>query len=412
MLGQIIREAAGNLMAAKQRTLLALIGIVIGAGSVIAMINVGQMVQQQALLQFQALGPDLVNITIESGMSMGRPGGGMGGMGGMGGDRAGLPPDVALELIRGTPGLTMASPLITANASMVRDGRPVHAQMMAGTSALLNLTGVTMAEGRFISDIDDSEPFIAGARGAMERTFGELNTPPENPLRVGESLRVGGSLFTVIGTFDAGGYNPLLGFQPSNALFIPLHAARRVSDRPLVSQIIGRMGMGITPPDVERQMRDRLLALGRTEHASVRSAEELMQAMQQQMRLFTLLLGAVGSISLVVGGVGVMNIMLVSVMERRREIGLRLAIGARPREITWLFLIESILLSALGGGLGLVLGLGASYLFGSLTNTPFFPSQLAALVGVLVSASVGVFFGYYPARRASRLDPIEALRSE
>jgi putative ABC transport system permease protein len=410
MFGQIIREAAGNLMAAKQRTLLALIGIVIGAGSVIAMINVGQMVQQQALLQFQALGPDLVNITIESGMSMGRPGGGMAGLGG--GDRAGLPPDVALELIRGTPGLTVASPLITANASMVRDGRPVHAQMMAGTSALLDLTGVTMAEGRFISDFDDSEPFIAGARGAMERTFGEMNKPPENPLRVGEALRVGGSLFTIIGTFDAGGYNPLLGFQPSNALFIPLLAARRVSDRPLVSQIIGRMGVGVTPPDIEIQMRDRLLALGRTERASVRSAEELMQAMQQQMRLFTLLLGAVGSISLVVGGVGVMNIMLVSVMERRREIGLRLAIGARPREITWLFLIESILLSALGGGLGLVLGLGASYLFGSLTNTPFFPSQLAALVGVLVSASVGVFFGYYPARRASRLDPIEALRSE
>lgn len=408
MLGQIIREAAGNLLAAKQRTILALIGIVIGAGSVIAMINVGQMVQKQALLQFQSLGPDLVNITIEAGFS-GRPGA-MGGRGG--GQQGGLPPTVALDLIRNVPALVSASPLIAANASIVRDGRPVFGQMMAGTAALLDLTGVTMTDGRFVSDIDDSEPFIAGSRSAFEQLFGENAAEPKDPLRVGEALRVGGSLFTVVGTFKAGGYNPLLGFQPSNALFIPLNAARRVTDKPSVQQIIGRMGAGVRPADVELQMRERLTALGRTERASVRSAEELMETMQQQMRLFTLLLGAVGSISLVVGGVGVMNIMLVSVMERRREIGLRLAIGARPREITWLFLIESILLSAVGGVLGLILGLGASYIFGNFTGTPFFPSQLAALVGVLVSASVGVFFGYYPARRASRLDPIEALRAE
>lgn len=409
MFGQIIREAAGNLMAAKQRTLLALIGIVIGAGSVIAMINVGQMVKQQALLQFQALGPDMLNITIEAPPSMtgGQPGGGRGG-----GGRGGLPIDVALDLIARTPGLAVASPLIMANASMVRDGRPVYGQMMAGTSALLDLTGVTMAEGRFISDIDGSEPFIAGARGAMEQTFGMSMGPPKAPLRVGEALRVGGSLFTVVGTFDAGGFNPLLGFQPSNALFIPLHAARRVTDSPVVSQIIGRMAPGMTPQAIEAQLREALAAQGRTERATVRSAEELMQAMESQMRLFTLLLGAIGSISLVVGGVGVMNIMLVSVMERRREIGLRLAIGARPKEITWLFLIESVLLSGVGGLAGLILGLGASYLFGNFTSTPFFPSELAALVGVVVSGSVGVFFGYYPARRAARLDPIEALRAE
>lgn len=409
MLGPILAEAAGNLMAAKQRTLLALIGIVIGAGSVIAMINVGQMVQHQALMQFQALGPDLVNVVIEA------PPAGLGagpGAAPRGSGRGGLPPDLALDVIASVPSLSTAAPIIQASAMLVRDGRPAHAQMLATTTGVLDLIGVTMAEGRFISDLDASEPFIAGARGAFEMGFGEMAGPPKDPLKVGESLRVGGSLFTVVGTFDAGGFNPLLGFQPSRVLFIPLRAARRVSDAPLVGQIIGRMAPGATPAEVQRQIAARLQILGRRERATVRSAEELTQAMAQQMRLFTLLLGAIGSISLVVGGVGVMNIMLVSVMERRREIGLRLAIGARPREITWLFLAESVLLSAIGGGMGLMLGLGASYVFGSVTGTPFFPSELAALVGVVVSGSVGVFFGYYPARRAARLDPIEALRAE
>lgn len=245
MFGQILAEAAGNLMAAKQRTLLALVGIVIGAGSVIAMINVGQMVQHQALMQFQALGPDLVNVVIEA------PPAGLGagpGAAPRGSGRGGLPPDLALDLIASVPSLSTAAPIIQASAMLVRDGRPAHAQMLATTAGIVDLIGVTMAEGRFISDLDASEPFIAGARGAFEMGFGEMAGPPKDPLKVGEPLRVGGSLFTVVGTFDAGGFNPLLGFQPSRVLFIPLRAARRVSDDPLVGQIIGRMAPGATRP--------------------------------------------------------------------------------------------------------------------------------------------------------------------
>ena len=142
------------------------------------------------------------------------------------------------------------------------------------------------------------------------------------------------------------------------------------------------------------------------------SAQQLINGMAKQMRLFEMLLGAVGGIALVLGGVGVMNIMLVSVQERHREIGIRLAIGARRRDIQMLFLSEAVILAVLGGLLGILLGFGASYAFARVSNWQFLISPTAAPIGAGVSIVVGIFFGCYPAVMASRLDPIEALRSE
>ena len=144
----------------------------------------------------------------------------------------------------------------------------------------------------------------------------------------------------------------------------------------------------------------------------IRSAEEIIAQMQKQMRLFTILLGAIGSISLIVGGVGVMNVMLVSVAERKKEIGIRRALGAQRSDIQLQFIVESILLCMVGGLLGIGLGIGASYGISIFSKWSFSLSYDAILLGVIVSAAVGIFFGFYPARQASRLNPIDALRSE
>jgi len=144
----------------------------------------------------------------------------------------------------------------------------------------------------------------------------------------------------------------------------------------------------------------------------VRSAEELIQQMQKQMRLFTLLLGAIGSISLIVGGVGVMNVMLVSVSERKKEIGIRRALGARQGDIQGQFLMEAVTLCLVGGLLGAALGVGASRVIAHFAKWQFMVAYSAMLIGILVAAVVGIFFGFYPARQAAKLNPINALRTE
>jgi putative ABC transport system permease protein len=176
--------------------------------------------------------------------------------------------------------------------------------------------------------------------------------------------------------------------------------------------MIARTGPGVHYSDAEREILDYLGKQTRTPEWKVFSAEELIERMEKQMRLFTLLLGAVGSISLIVGGVGVMNIMLVSVSERRKEIGIRRALGARRGDIQSQFLIESVILSLLGGIIGIALGVTSSYVIASFSKWQFLISYAAILLGFGVSSAVGVFFGFYPARQASRLDPITALRTE
>ncbi|NCA91299.1 MAG: FtsX-like permease family protein, partial [Gammaproteobacteria bacterium] len=150
----------------------------------------------------------------------------------------------------------------------------------------------------------------------------------------------------------------------------------------------------------------------RRQPVRARSPEEIIAQMEKQMRMFTLLAGAIGSISLIVGGIGVMNVMLVSVTERRREIGVRRALGARQGDIQQQFLVESVILSLLGGLFGILLGVGASWLTAYLAYWKFLLSLDAILLGVGVASAVGIFFGFYPARQAARLDPIQALRAD
>jgi putative ABC transport system permease protein len=229
---------------------------------------------------------------------------------------------------------------------------------------------------------------------------------------VGDALRIGDYIFTIIGVLQPAPHNPMVPVSLNESVYVPLASRRRLLSRPDIGMLIARMAPGVhhlvAQREVEAYFRPRL----RGELPEIRSAEQLIEGMESQMQLYTLLLAAIGSISLIVGGVGVMNVMLVTVTERHREIGVRLAIGARQRDIRRLFLTESMLLSLFGGALGTLLGVGASAAVASYSGWLFVLSPTAIPLGAGVSAAVGIFFGFYPAHQASRLDPIACLRAD
>ena len=268
-----------------------------------------------------------------------------------------------------------------------------------------DLYKLRLDEGRFISDLDGRRDWcVIGAQVAQAmRGAGARRV-------VGERIKIEGRPYTIVGVLrvSARGQRP---FDPNRAAFVPISTAQRLFGQPEIRRIVARMRPGIHYTVAGREVKAYLQRRARGLRVSVESARQLIEHMQKQAQLFTLLLGAVGSISLIVGGIGVMNVMLVSVTERRREIGIRRALGARRRDIQSQFLIEAVILSLVGGALGIGLGVGASWGICAYTGWTFQVSPTTMVLGVGVASGVGIFFGLYPAYQASRLDPIAALRA-
>jgi putative ABC transport system permease protein len=279
---------------------------------------------------------------------------------------------------------------------------------MGVTGSFQDVNKIRIREGRFISDLDLFTYFgvIGESKAAKLKALG-LQEP------VGKKVKVGDHIFTIVGTLErlpeGGGLRP---YGINDATLIPITTASRIMPGAQINSIMARMTpearSSAAQTEISAYISRKVPGLG----MKVRSAEELIEQMEKQMKLFTLLLGAVGSISLIVGGVGVMNVMLVSVAERRKEIGIRRALGAKRKDIQSQFLIESVILSLIGGLFGIALGVLSSYIIARFSEWQFMISYTAILLGFGVSSAVGVFFGFYPARQASRLDPIAALRSE
>ncbi len=404
MLKANIREAVRSLTSAKQRTLLALVGIVIGIGSVIAMVSVGTIVQNEALQQFKEMGIDI--ITIEKDYSSGADAEGKPG-------QAFAPPasfklaDV-LALSAQIPSLSMVSPYTQGGGgSAVHQGKPLErASLMGVTAAFQNINKLHVSEGRFLSDLDAKSQFVV-----VGSEIGSALLHNGARQVVGERIKVGENLFTVMGVLDAVPQSGLRRFDPNTALLIHLTTALRLSGDTEISAINARVSPTFSNSTAREQVMAYFASYTKIT-ARVSSPEDIIAQMEKQAQMFTLLLGAIGSISLVVGGVGVMNVMLVSVSERRREIGIRRALGAKRDDIKGQFLIESTILSIVGGLLGIVIGVGASVVICYFAHWQFVFSPGPILLGVGVSSAVGFFFGFYPARQAAQLDPIVALRAD
>ena len=406
MLKANIREAVRSLTSAKQRTLLALVGIVIGIGSVIAMVSVGTIVQNEALQQFKEMGIDI--ITIEKDYSSGVDSGSKP-------SQAFVPPasfklaDVQ-ALSTQIPALSMVSPYTQGGGgggSAVHQGKPLERTSLMGvTAAFQNINKLHVSEGRFLSDLDAKSQFVV-----VGSEIGSALLHNGAKQVVGERIKVGENLFTVMGVLDAVPQSGLRRFDPNTALLIHLTTALRLSGDTEISAINARVGPAFSNSTAREQVMAYFARYTKMT-ARVSSPEDIIAQMEKQAQMFTLLLGAIGSISLVVGGVGVMNVMLVSVSERRREIGIRRALGAKRDDIKGQFLIESTILSIVGGLLGIVIGVGASVVICYFAQWQFVFSPGPILLGVGVSSAVGFFFGFYPARQAAQLDPIVALRAD
>ena len=389
-----LKVAISSLAVFRQRGLLALIGIVFGVGSVIAMVSIGTIVKNEILKQFQDLGTDVLTIRVLTGGAANR----------------GTETGISLEAANGIAKLSTieaVAPYLKTSGDISLDGRKVEqVELIGTTAALADLSNLSVAHGRFISDLDFRRYYcVIGAKIAADlrgRNAGRI---------IGELVRAGDAIYTVVGVLQRTPRGQR-GFQVDQSVIIPISTAQRAFGYSDIRTVTARMRPNVHYATATEQVEKYISRVSRRLQAVVRSAEALIQQMYQQMRLFTLLLGTTGGIALLVGGIGVMNVMLISVSDRRVEIGIRRALGALRRDIQWQFLIESLILSALGGALGIVLGVGASYVICYFVGWTFLVSTLAVVLGVGVTVAVGIFFGFYPAYMAARLDPITALRGE
>ena len=386
-----LREAMRSLVRARLRTVLGLVGIAIGIASVIAMVSIGEIATAEARRQFEALGTDIVTVRTHSDYQ-----------------GPGIALDDALELAEAVPAISAAAPTVLGGGGFVHAGRRVGNGSMRGVAAsIADLAKLELARGRFISDLDAGSFWcVVGSEvAAAIRRAGTLDV-------MGAEVEIGERFYTVAGVLQSREETYGLPFQvdANRSVFVPAVTAWRTLARPKIEAIVARAASGVHHEDavraVEAWFRERAPKL----LLDVKSAKQLIEQMESQLGVMTLLLGAVGSISLIVGGIGVMNIMLISVAERRREIGVRRAMGASRGDIQRQFLIESVILTLVGGVAGLVVGSGATWGICNYTEWEFFVSTLSVVVGLGVSSAVGVFFGLQPAYQASRLDPIVALQ--
>ncbi len=385
-----LKEAASSLATARQRSLLALLGIVIGVGSVIAMVSVGMTARDEALKHFRELGTDILNIRLQQSAAGTGP--------------IAVSPKKALGLTA-LPAIAAAAPYATSYEEIIFAGRTIKDVTLIGaTAALADLNKLRVEAGRHISDLDHRRYFcVVGAQVASDMRETDFERI------VGETVKAGAAAYTVVGVLKRTPQGKRR-FDANRSIIIPVSTAQRVFRSPGIRYVTARMSPGAHHVAATREVEGYFRRKAPGLEVRVRSAEQLIEQMHKQMRLFALMLGSVGGISLLVGGIGVMNVMLVSVAERRQEIGIRRALGARRTDIQSQFLIESLMLSLAGGMVGTAAGIGATWAICQFTGWTFLISAAAMGLGVGVAGAAGVFFGFYPALQAARLDPVAALR--
>jgi putative ABC transport system permease protein len=392
-----LRSIRRNLM----RSFLTVLGIVIGVSAVITMVTLGNGATQAIQSQIAGLGTNLLQL---------RPGQRMGPGGGGGGPAFEVADAEAIASQIG--GVAAVAPESRTGATLVANGRNWSSLVTGSTNEWLQIGNWTLASGREFS----SDELRAGSAVCLigETVRRELFGNRE---ALGEPLRVKQISCNIVGVLAAKGQGAF-GNDQDDMVLVPIKTLqRRLTGSTRVNTLLVSMTDGSDAERVKSSlsqlMRERRkLASGDEDNFNVLDTKQLGETLSGTTRILTTLLGAVAAVSLLVGGIGIMNIMLVSVTERTREIGLRLAIGALEREVLMQFLIEAVVLAAIGGLIGIVLATGASIGLSRLMDVPYVFNPGVNLLSFLFSAGIGVVFGYFPARRAARLDPIEALRHE
>jgi putative ABC transport system permease protein len=394
-----LRSVQRNLL----RSFLTILGIVIGVSAVITMVTLGQGATQAIEAQITSLGTNL--LVVSPGQRIGGGGGG------------GVPQfsEADVEAVASQiGGVAAVAPQSRTSATVVANGRNWSTTVSGSSNAWFTVSNSGLASGRIFLPEEQSAGAAVCVIGETVRR--ELYGGTVGSTGLGEALRVRQFSCQVVGILAAKGQGGM-GDQ-DDTVVVPLHTLqRRVTGNRRVNLLMVSMAEGADSTPLKASLREllrerRKLAPGDDDNFNIFDTQQLADTLSSTMGVLTNLLGAVAAVSLLVGGIGIMNIMLVSVTERTREIGLRLAVGALEREVLLQFLIEAVVLSALGGLVGVLIATGASIAGARLMNVPYAFDPAINLLSILFSAGIGVLFGYFPARRAARMDPIEALRHE
>jgi putative ABC transport system permease protein len=405
LFGEIITVALGALRANKLRSVLTMLGIVIGVAAVIAMIALGTGAQQAVKDRIAALGTTL--LTVNPGQQRG--------FGVAIADaQAKLTMDDSKALEERGTSLAAVQPEMNRNLQVTWGNKNTNTSIVGTSSNYLEVRKYKLQYGRMFTSAEDEGKQRVAVIGPAVATNMGLDTPE---VLLGETIRIRGIQFLVVGVLESKGQASPFG-NPDEQILIPLNTARfRVigSDRLRSISVLARTEDGIPEAmaDIQRVLRrEHRIRQGRPDDFQIRSQADFLNTLGETTQVFTFLLSGIAAVSLIVGGIGIMNIMLVSVTERTREIGVRKALGATRRNILLQFLIEAVVLCCLGGIIGILLGSGGAVIMSKTAgwNTEVSPGAVG--LAFAFSALVGVLFGVWPARRAASLDPIIALRYE
>ncbi|MBR2983859.1 MAG: ABC transporter permease [Kiritimatiellae bacterium] len=392
----------------KTRSLLTCIGIIVGIAAVIAVLAIGKGASTMMVREISSMGNNLVMVwpdwnrrgTVRAGMGAGQT----------------MTAGDAEAIVRELGHLVGAvSPAVNVSAQLVRQNRNWNVRVSGVSSDMPEIRNWQVAEGRFFEEAEQRNNSRVCVIGTTVR--GRLFDDEEEA--VGKTIRIGAMPFKVVGVLASKGANGW-GQDQDDTVMAPYTTVARVLQRSKFRSI-NMMNVSLHSMDDVEEAKREITSLLRQRHKLagyqdddfvLRDTREIMSTIGSVTNLMTVLLTAVAAISLLVGGIGIMNIMLVSVTERIKEIGLRMAIGATPANILWQFILEAVLLSTVGGIIGVGVGVGAAKAIGEIQNWPIVIEVSSAICSFLFSAFVGMFFGFYPAYRASKLNPIDCLRYE
>jgi putative ABC transport system permease protein len=406
---QSVRIAGRALRVNKLRSALTMLGIIIGVAAVIAMVGVGAGAQARVAEQIQSLGSNLIIVlsgsVTSSGIRLGT------------GSQLTISEDDAAAIAREIPLVQAAAPAVRGTAQVVYGNLNWATVIQGVTPDYFEARDWPVTDGRAINpeDVDGATKIALVGQTTALNLFGE-----SEPL--GQIIRIKKVPFTVVGVLSRKGQNSW-GQDQDDVIMIPISTAKKkvLGVSQANPRSVGSISIKVRADEDMVEAEEQIRGLLRQRHRLqpfqdddfwLRNLSEVLQTQEESSRVMTYLLAAIASVSLLVGGIGIMNIMLVSVTERTREIGLRMAVGARRRHILLQFLIEAITLSLIGGVIGIALGLGGSRAISYFAEWRTLVNPESIVIAFGFAAGIGIFFGFYPARKASRLDPIEALRYE
>jgi putative ABC transport system permease protein len=401
----ILRIALRALARNKMRSSLTMLGVIIGVGAVIAMVGVGQGASKQVQDQIAAMGSNMLFVSSgtvnRGGLRLGW------------GQTKTLVYDDMKAILRECPAVKDAAPGSSTTAQIVFGNDNWFTNVQGTEPQFFDIRSWTLQEGSPFTqtDVDTSADVAVIGATVRQNLFGAADP-------IGQTIRIKNLPFKVVGTLNPKGQSAAMGQDQDDVVFVPITTLQKKITgetwlRFIVVSAISKQASYAAQQEITSLLRDRhRIRAGQDDDFQVRNLADIAELADQSSRVMTLLLASIAGVSLIVGGIGIMNIMLVSVTERTREIGIRMAIGATEEDVQRQFLIEAVVLSLMGGAVGIFFGVGSSILITKLLGWAVLISPMAIVAAAVFSAAVGIFFGFYPARKAARLDPIEALRFE